>query len=140
MQLKNLYHKLLGGIFYALLLASPEIVFSAPVEFQQAPDIDLQLSLEKLLHKQARWPAVQEKKLAVFIADISKPEKIRIAHVNGNQMMYAASLPKIAILVAAFVKIEREQLNLTAELWKDMNRMIRHSSNSAATRVIPVSG
>jgi beta-lactamase class A len=50
-------------------------------------------------------------------------------------MNYAASLPKIAILYAAFVEIERGAIVLDAALEDQMTRMIRKSSNEAATAV-----
>lgn len=50
--------------------------------------------------------------------------------------MYAASLPKIAILLAAHVSFADGSLEETDEIQKDLNDMIRVSSNSAATRMI----
>jgi beta-lactamase class A len=51
-------------------------------------------------------------------------------------MFYAASLPKIAILLAAFEEIAAGKLELTPELDDLMKKMIRNSSNSAATEVM----
>jgi beta-lactamase class A len=56
--------------------------------------------------------------------------------VNGNEMMYAASMPKIGILLGAFKRIERGELELDGELEDLMTRMIRYSSNTAATEVM----
>jgi len=50
--------------------------------------------------------------------------------------MYAASLPKIAILLAAYVSFEDGSLEETAAVRKDLGDMIRVSSNAAATRLI----
>jgi beta-lactamase class A len=50
--------------------------------------------------------------------------------------MYAASLPKIAILLAAYVSFEDGSLQETDEIMQDLQDMIQVSSNSAATRMI----
>lgn len=50
--------------------------------------------------------------------------------------MYAASLPKIAILLAAFDHFDKGKLKRTPEVEQDLHAMIRNSSNSAATRMI----
>jgi len=104
-----------------------------PAKYQDAA---LQAGLEKILQDQKLQSYVSRKQLALAIIDISDANTPRFAGVNASEMMYAASLPKIAILVAAFVKIERQQLVLDDALWKDMNRMIRNSDNAAATRVL----
>ena len=43
---------------------------------------------------------INKKRLAVGIVDMHDPTHIAYATVNGDNMMYAASLPKIAILLA----------------------------------------
>lgn len=40
--------------------------------------------------------------MSVGLVDLSDLSHILFARVNGGEMMYAVSLPKIAILVAAF--------------------------------------
>ena len=51
-------------------------------------------------------------------------------------MMYAMSLPKIAILLAATDAIEKGELFETPEVKKDMRLMISKSNNATATRMI----
>jgi beta-lactamase class A len=51
-------------------------------------------------------------------------------------MMYAASLPKIAILLAAYVSFDDGSLKETPEIHEDLIAMIRKSDNPAATRMI----
>ena len=41
---------------------------------------------------------------------ISDPAGPRLAGVNGNVMMYAASMPKLGILLGAFKRIERGEI------------------------------
>ncbi|MFH0924466.1 MAG: serine hydrolase [bacterium] len=51
-------------------------------------------------------------------------------------MLYAASLPKIAILLAAFVSFDDGTLKETEEIYSDLKAMISLSDNAAATRMI----
>ena len=51
-------------------------------------------------------------------------------------MMYAASLPKIAVLLAALESFEDGTLKATPEMDSDLVEMIRRSDNAAASRVI----
>lgn len=60
--------------------------------------------------------------------------------VNGEQMMYAASLPKIAILLGAFDQIEKGRICLTQDIREKLTRMIRNSSNTCATEMLNLVG
>jgi beta-lactamase class A len=59
-----------------------------------------------------------------------------MAYVNPNEMMYAASLPKIAILLGAFEKIANGEMPLDDEILEKLKLMIRNSSNAAATEIL----
>ena len=74
--------------------------------------------------------------MSVGIVDLYDPENVKFARINGNHMMYAASLPKIAILLAAMDALEKGELKETTEIKNDMRLMIAKSSNQAATRMI----
>lgn len=103
-------------------------------------DPALQKQLEDRLKANPEWAKlVSRKKMAIGLVDMSG-ETPRFARVNGNHMMYAASLPKIAILVSAYVSFEDGSLRETEEIHKDLGDMIRVSSNSAATRLIDAVG
>ena len=78
----------------------------------------------------------REEKMAVGLVDLSDPKNPRFAQVNGNTMMYAASLPKIAVLLAALESFEDGTLKATPEMDRDLVEMIRRSDNAAASRVI----
>ncbi|MGB5624067.1 MAG: serine hydrolase [Gammaproteobacteria bacterium] len=77
--------------------------------------------------------AAADEKLAVALVDITDPANPRVATVNAHQMMYAASLPKIAILLGAFQKAADGQLEMNAENLNYLTAMIRRSSNPAAS-------
>ena len=99
---------------------------------------DLQKSLSEKVQTNKRWAAlIRKKKMAVGVVDLSHPqESIRYASVNGETMMYAASLPKIAILLTTCQAFEDNSLKETSEISDDVKKMIRNSDNRAATRMI----
>ncbi len=100
-------------------------------------DPRLQQSLETTLKKNPSWEKlIKGKKMAVGVVDLSDPDRPRFARLNGNTMMYAASLPKIAILLAAFAGFDDGSLPESEEILNDLKIMIQVSSNSAATRMI----
>ncbi len=99
-------------------------------------DADLQARLEQRLNSNKDWARlIRSRKLAIGVVDLSG-DAPRFARVNGNVMMYAASLPKIAILLATYASFEDGSLVESEEISKDLADMIRVSSNSAATRLI----
>lgn len=104
---------------------------------RQLVDPKLQSLLERRLKQDKKWARlISRKKMAVGLVDLRDPYHIKFARVNGDVMMYAASLPKLAILLAASQAIEEETLNPTAEVLNDMRIMISRSDNNAATRMI----
>jgi len=70
------------------------------------------------------------------LVDITDPSFPRMAYVNPNEMMYAASLPKIAILLGAFERISKGEMTLDAATRHKLVQMIRNSSNHAATEIL----
>jgi beta-lactamase class A len=74
--------------------------------------------------------------LSVVLVDISDPDSPRLAYANPNYMMYAASLPKIAILLGTFERINRGEMVLDDQTLDTLQRMIRRSSNEAATEMM----
>jgi len=100
-------------------------------------DKQLQQRLEQGLNARPGWrKLIAGRKLAVGLVDLSDPTAPRYAQVNGEVEMYAASLPKIAILLAAFDYFEKGLLERTPEVERDLTAMIRVSDNAAATRMI----
>ncbi len=96
----------------------------------------LQDELEVVLKRQGLLSAVQRKQLSVALVDITHLDHPRVAAVNGDEMIYAASLPKIAILLGAFVLIEQGDMHLDEATRETLTQMIRVSSNTAATEVL----
>lgn len=104
-------------------------------------DTALQRRLEESVGRRAEWQRlVAQQKLAVGVVDLSDPEAPRFARVNGRTMMYAASLPKIAIMLTVFQAFEDGELEETPETWDDLNNMIRFSNNRAAAKLYELVG
>ncbi|MDX1482204.1 MAG: serine hydrolase [Woeseiaceae bacterium] len=114
-----------------------------PQDFQPLYDrVDpgLQNRLTERLNSNREWARlIRQRRMAVCVVDMSS-EPPRFARVNGNHMMYAASLPKIAILLGAYAAFADGSLDNTDAIQTDLTDMIRVSSNSAATRLIDAVG
>jgi beta-lactamase class A len=114
---------------------------AAPASDDPAPiwdyaDHAFQKQFEQALQEAGLLWAVQDKRLSIVLMDITNPDAPALASLNGDQMVYAASLPKIGILLGAFEEIASGSLQLTPELNELMEAMIRRSSNTAATEVM----
>ncbi|MCF8715648.1 serine hydrolase [Joostella atrarenae] len=98
---------------------------------------DLQKSLLREVSKNTKWKQlIDAKKMSIGVVDLTDATNPRFASINGDNMMYAASLPKIAILLAVEDALEKGELRHTPEIEKDMRLMISKSNNQAATRLI----
>ena len=107
------------------------------VPLTELMDKSLQQNLENILFCNPSWrQMIHNKKMTVGLVDLTYPSNVLFAVVNGNEMMYAASLPKLAILLTAFHCFENKIIKQTPDLMKDLNLMIRKSDNRAATRMI----
>ena len=137
--------KIIVILFYCFFTSNLVAQNELPFKFENSKlkplrsllDDSLQIKLEKELMSNLVWKKlIQNKKMSVGIVDLYDPENVKFARINGNHMMYAASLPKIAILLAAMDAIEKGELKETAEVKNDMSLMIGKSNNQAATRMI----
>lgn len=97
----------------------------------------LQSALDRVLNENPKWKKlIKQKRLSVGLVDMRDEYNTKFAHVNGKEMMYAASLPKIAILFAAMDAIDKGELIETKAVTRDMKLMIAKSNNQASTRMI----
>lgn len=99
-------------------------------------DPELQAQVDRALARLGLDDDVRRGRLAVCLVDLSDSKRPRVASVNGNEMLYAASLPKIAVLLAAFEKIAQHQMSYDAGTRRLMEKMIRRSDNHAATELM----
>jgi len=102
-------------------------------DFADAP---LQKDVDAAIRRLGLDDEAASHRLAIALIDLTDLDEPRVAAVNGDEMMYAASLPKIAILLGAFEKIAQGKLPLDAENELLMRRMIRESSNQASTELM----
>jgi len=124
-----------------LILCLPVVVPSA---WAQGPypdlrncfDPELQNRVERVLAKLGLDYAANRKLLSVALVDITDLKQPRVAAVNGNHMVYAASLPKLAILLGAFKEIEAGRMKLDPDTRQSLTDMIRISSNVAASKML----
>ncbi len=105
-------------------------------ELRKSADAELQRGLEQVVGDLGLTRAVESHRLALALVDVTRPSAPRLAMLNGDELMYAASLPKIAILFGALVEAERGHLPINDTTVGAMTNMIRYSSNEDATRVL----
>ena len=109
---------------------------AAAGDLRDAADPGLQARLEQVVAGQGLARPVSNRHLALALVDLSSPARPRLAMLNGDSMLYAASLPKIAILLGAFVEAEQGRLPLDEPHVQAITQMVRYSSNVAASQVL----
>lgn len=126
----------------AVVLWLPLAAVAAPAlpRLDDLRDAALQTALEQSVKRLGLTQAVAKRQLSVALVDVADPERPRFAGLNERDTVYGASLPKIAILLGAFARIEDGTLAWSASLRQDLEDMIRRSSNTAATRVFNLVG
>ena len=104
---------LLASLFPMLVQAGPvnQATSNYPT-LRDSYDNKLQQELVGTLNRLGLSKAIGQKHLAVTLVDITDLHHPRVARVNGDEMLYAASMPKIAILLGAFVEIQRGHMRL----------------------------
>ncbi|MDW7694588.1 serine hydrolase [Flammeovirgaceae bacterium SG7u.111] len=101
----------------------------------------VQKELLTKLKTNEKWrKLIAQKKMAIGVVDLRDPEQIKYAGINDNEMMYAASLPKIAVLLTAMDALEKGEIEETPAIDEDLKLMISRSDNAASTRMIDLLG
>lgn len=120
----------------AMVLAEPEPEpESAAIYALLTENRELDGALDRLVAEQRVGHLVARGDLAIALVDLSGAEP-RYAGVNDDRMIYAASLPKIAILLGAFKALDEGLIGDTPALQQQLTDMIRFSSNAAASAVL----
>lgn len=102
---------------------------------------NLQTKLEEMVNADPKMKKlVAQKKMAIGLVLLNDTSNVRYARVNGKVEMYAASLPKIAILLSAMDALEKGEIEDNESLRNDMHLMISRSDNNAATRTMDLLG
>ena len=107
-------------------------------DLRDAHDPELQKAMDAALGSRYPnfWPGVRKKEFGVVVADVTDLHHPKVAWYNPNLMLYAASLPKIAIVLGVFVEVERGKIKLDSQTRNQLIRAIRHSSNRDATALL----
>lgn len=103
-------------------------------------DAALQTALEGVLQEAPFRKLVAAGRLSVAVADTSVTGHVRFAGVHEDEMRYAASLPKIAVMLAVFQGVEDGTLAYTPALTAKLEAMIRKSNNRASSDLIALVG
>ncbi len=103
-------------------------------------DRGLQGRLEATLDRLALRGLVEQGRLGVALVDLADPARPVLAEVRGGEMIYAASVPKIAVLYAAFQARKERRLAIDADMRETLTDMCRVSSNCAASQAIHAVG
>lgn len=93
----------------------------------------MQRVLERRLRAAGLGRYLDKKQLGVALVDLSVQGRAFYAGINDNDMMYAASLPKIAILLSVIKSVNEGKLEWTHEYEERLSNMIRASSNTDAS-------
>jgi len=136
MMIGGLTIRILIILAFTLLTLVPVRANQIYPPLRQRNDPALQQQLENVLIRLGLEKAAKKGVLSVALVDITNLYSPRLAAVNGDEMMYAASLPKIAILLGACERITRGELTLNEETHEKLTSMIRKSSNRAATEML----
>jgi len=103
-------------------------------------DSQLQRSLEEVVLRMGLQQAWRDGRLGLSLIDVTDPARPRYAGVNDTVMLYAASLPKIAIVLAGFQRIADGLLSYTPAVQEMFTRLVRFSSNTDASNAIHAIG
>jgi len=134
--MKNINGIIRLSVILTLIIAGPVYAYRLPADLSETCDPVLQKGLEQCLISLNLKKATNHKSLSIVLVDITEPSSPRMAYVNPNEMMYAASLPKIAILLGAFQRVSNGEMTLDTQTREKLGQMIRNSSNRAATEIL----
>ena len=101
-----------------------------------SPDAALQSSIEQTVREMGLSSHLRDHRFSMSLVDVTDSTHPRYAGLNDRDMMYAASLPKIAILVAGFERIREGLMEYTPAVKEMFTRLARFSSNADASRAI----
>lgn len=126
-----------AAVLLAMLLPVAAFAqFALQPDLNPVQDPDLQRDLNRIVDANGWGAMVDNNRFAVALVVLDDQGGYRLAMLNGHLMLYAASLPKLAVLFAAMVAAQDGDLQIDEALEQDLNNMIRVSCNACATRVM----
>ena len=99
-------------------------------------DGDLQRRLDTAVDHMGLRGLASQGKLGIAVVDLADPAHPRLADVRGDEMIYAASVPKIGVLYAAFQARKEGRLAIDDGFRETLTQMCRVSSNQCASAAI----
>ena len=105
----------------------------APFPLRDARHPLLQARLESALREAGLGDPLDREQLTVALVDLTWPDAIAYAGLHDDLMLYAASLPKISILLALFESFAKGERHWDETFRYRLDRMINVSSNPEAT-------
>jgi beta-lactamase class A len=125
------------AVLLALLLPVAGFAqFALQPDLNPVQDPGLQRELNRIVDANGWGDMLDQNRFAVALVVLNDQGGYRLAMLNGHLMLYAASLPKLAVLFAAMVAVQEGDLQIDEALEADLNNMIRVSCNACATRVM----
>ncbi|MEL6546955.1 MAG: serine hydrolase [Myxococcota bacterium] len=112
---------------------------NAPVPLENR-NPTLQRELETRMREKGWGRLMDKQALAVSLVDLTRRNRRYYAGVNDDKMLYAASLPKIAILLSVIEAVEQGNLEWTFEFDRRLQNMIVASSNTDASWGVDIVG
>ncbi|HUF75066.1 MAG TPA: serine hydrolase [Longimicrobiales bacterium] len=132
---------LLALVALVVLVPAGEVVAKRRASYLlPPPDPVLQARLTSVLSQAPYRRLINERRLSVALVDITDVEHVRYAGHDADRMRYAASLPKIGILLGVFDQIDQGRLAYTPALRRRLELMIRNSDNRISSELIRTVG
>lgn len=112
---------------------------NAPVPLENK-NPTLQRELENRMREKGWGRLIDKEALAVSLVDLTRRNRRYYAGVNDDKMLYAASLPKIAILLTVIEEVDQGNIDWTFEFDQRLQNMIVASSNVDASWGVDIVG
>jgi beta-lactamase class A len=131
----------LASVLVVLVASAPGAPASAQSSYTlPAPDLHLQQGLTGILNEAPFRSLIDARRLSVALVDITDIDNVRYAGYDADRMRYAASLPKIGILLGVFDQVGQGRIRYTPELRGRLELMIRNSDNKTSSDMIRLVG
>ena len=119
--------------------ATPSAALDSPFAFPP-DDPGLEAALRRALSRAPFDRLVRRGQLSVSLVDMTRPDRLAYTGIDDDRMRYAASLPKIGIMLGVFNELDAGNLAYTPELKDQLERMIRRSDNKISSDLIRLVG
>ncbi len=128
--------------FISVIQVTPVFAESEFPDLRECHSPKLQGMLNRAMraHGPKSKEAAHKRQMGAVVADITNLKSPQVAWYKPDVMYYAASLPKIAIVVGVFAQIDQGIITLDSTIETKLVGMIRNSSNQYATELLRLVG